>query len=146
MSDSPELVRQLFARDPFALRNGIELEATGPGYAVARVVIGPEHHNCFGLTHGGVIFTLAAIAFAAASNTGGKLALGVNMTLSCLLPTNAGTLRAEATEVSRSRKLSTCSVRVTGDDGQLVAQFQGTAFIKDEPLPGTLTRFDGQDR
>jgi acyl-CoA thioesterase len=44
-------------------------------------------------------------------------------------------LYAEATEVSRSRKISTCTVRVTNDTGELIALFQGTAYIKDEPFP-----------
>lgn len=46
-----------------------------------------------------------------------------------------GMMKEEATEVSRSRKLSVCTVRVTNDAGELVALFQGTAYITDEPFP-----------
>jgi acyl-CoA thioesterase len=63
------------------------------------------------------------------------VAVAVNTNLSFLRPTRSGTLCAEATEVSRSRRISTCTVRVTNDAGELVALFQGTAFIKDEPFP-----------
>jgi acyl-coenzyme A thioesterase PaaI-like protein len=34
--------------------------------------------------------------------------------------------------------LSVCTVRVTNDAGELVALFQGTAYIKDEPFPPGL--------
>ena len=36
--------------------------------------------------------------------------------------------------MSRSRTLSACTVRVTNDTGELVALFQGTAYVKDEPF------------
>ena len=130
-----EGVRRSFENDRFAAANGIELVDLGPGFAKARLAVTQQHWNCFGLTHGGAIFTLAAFTFAAAGNTGGRLALGVNMHLSCLKPTHAGTLYAEATEVSRSNRISTCTVRVTDEMGELVAMFQGTAYIKDEPFP-----------
>ena len=52
-----------------------------------------------------------------------------------LKATRSGNLYAEAREVSRSRKISTCTVQVTNDAGDLVSLFQGTAYIKDEPFP-----------
>ena len=35
----------------------------------------------------------------------------------------------------RSRRISTCTVRVLDESERLVALFQGTAYIKDEPFP-----------
>lgn len=122
-------------RDRFAAANGIELVEARPGYARTRVAAGPAHRNSVDLVHGGVLFTLAASAFFAAANAHGRVALGTNMTLSCLRPAVEGPLEAEASEVSRSRRLSTCSVRVTDATGALVALFQGTAYVKDEPFP-----------
>ena len=70
-----------------------------------------------------------------ACNSAGKVAVAVNTNLSFLKATRSGTLHAEATEVARSRKISTCMVRVTDNAGELVALFQGTAYIKDGPFP-----------
>ena len=136
MTDRVEAVRRLFESDPFAAANGIRLVELQPGLARTCVEIDRRHWNCFSITHGGVLFTLAAIAFAAASNTGEGSAVGINMSIACLKSTDGGTLTAEATEVARSRRLATGTVRVTNDAGELVAIFQGTAYIRSEPLPG----------
>ena len=48
---------------------------------------------------------------------------------------DAGVLTAEAREEGGSRRLSTCTVRVTDEAGTLVALFTGTAFRKDDPAP-----------
>jgi len=122
-------------RDRFAAANGIELLEVRPGYARTRLTPTDRHRNCVDLVHGGVLFTLAATAFFAAVNSRGKTAVGTNMTLTCLNPVREGTLEAEATEVSRSRRLSTCSVQVTDATQQLIALFQGTAYIKEERFP-----------
>ena len=103
------------------------------GLALPRQSLAVEerHLNNVGTVQGGAIFTLADFAFGAASKTGGKVAVAISTNLSFLQPTRSGRLYAEATEVSRSRKLSVCSVRVTNDAGELVALFQGTAYIRE---------------
>jgi acyl-CoA thioesterase len=127
--------RHHFENDIFAATSGMRLVELRPGFAKTSLLIKQRHMNNVGMVHGGAIFTLAAFAFGAAAKTGGKVAVGVNTSLSFLKATRSGTLYAEATEISRSRKLSVCSVRVTDETGELVALFQGTAYIKDEPFP-----------
>lgn len=119
-----------FKHDRFAAENGIELVEVRPGYARAQMVVAERHLNGVGVVQGGALFTLADLAFAGASNSAGPLALGLNMNISCLKAVNRGTLTAEATEVARSKRISTCTVRVTDETGDLVALFQGTAYIK----------------
>jgi acyl-CoA thioesterase len=130
-----EAVGRYFARDRFAATSGIELVELRPGYAKARMEVEPRHLNSVGIVQGGAIFTLADFAFAVACNTAGQVTVAVNMNLSCLKATRDGTLVAEATEVSRSRRISTCTVRVVDAEGRPVALFQGTAYVKDEPFP-----------
>ncbi len=100
-----------------------------------RMVIGATHLNAAGLVHGGALFTLASFAFFAAVNAAGRLAVGISMNLSCFKAVKGGTLVAEATELARSRRLANCEVRVTDAGGELVAHFQGTAYLKDAPFP-----------
>jgi acyl-CoA thioesterase len=134
-AEQEDVLRRCFLRDRFAATSGVELLDLRPGYAKARLEIEDRHLNGVGVVQGGAIFTLADFAFAVACNTSGKVAVGVNMNLSCMKATRSGTLFAEAVEVSRSRRISTCTVRVTNDADDLVAVFQGTAFIKDDPWP-----------
>jgi acyl-CoA thioesterase len=123
------------AEDRFARANGIEVIEVRPGYARARMTAGEHHLNSVGLVHGGAIFTLASVAFFAACNAAGRLAVGINLGICYIQSASGGTLEAEATEIGRSRKISTCTVRVADGDGNIVAQFQGTAYIKSEPFP-----------
>ncbi|MGA2031615.1 MAG: PaaI family thioesterase [Thermoguttaceae bacterium] len=130
-----EAVRRAFGKDRFAAVNGIELLDLRPGFATARMKIEDRHLNSVGTVQGGAIFTLADFAFAVACNTAGRVAVAVNMNLSCLKAVRSGMLQAEATEISRSNRLSVCMVRVTNEAGELAALFQGTAYIKDAPFP-----------
>ena len=92
--------------------------------------------NSVGIVQGGAIFTLADLAFAMACNSAGKVAVAVNTNLSFLKATRSGTLHAEATEVARSRKISTCTVRVTNDNpGSWLPCFRGLVYVKEEPFP-----------
>jgi acyl-CoA thioesterase len=128
-------LRAFFGGDRFAARNGIELLEVEEGRAVARLTVSGEHLNAAGVVQGGAVFTLADFAFAAASNSRGNVALAIEAHVTFLRAVRAGVLRAEAREESGSRRLSTCTVRVTDEKGELVALFTGTAFRKDDPLP-----------
>lgn len=128
-------VKAVIARDRFAAQAGIELLEVREGYARARMKLGPSHLNGVDIVQGGAVFTLADLAFAAAANSHGEVAVAVDVSISFLRAASEGTLFAEATEVSRTKKLSTCLVRVTDDAGALVALFKGTAFQKSRASP-----------
>jgi acyl-CoA thioesterase len=83
---------------------------------------------------GGAIFTLADLAFAACCNSRGRVAVAVQVSITFHKP-GAGILTAEAREVARSGRLSSCSVRVTDRAGDRVATFQGLAYVRTEELP-----------
>jgi acyl-CoA thioesterase len=128
-------LRTFFEGDRFATRNGIELLEVEEGRALARLTVSGEHLNAAGVVQGGAVFTLADFAFAAASNSRGNVALAIEAHVTFLRAAREGFLLAEAREESGSRRLSTCTVRVTGKGGELVALFTGTAYRKDDPLP-----------
>ena len=136
MSINLEAIRRQFEEhDQFASTNGARLVELRQGFARAVMAVEERHWNSLGTVQGGAIFMLADFAFGAASNSGGKVAVGINTTMSFMKATRSGTLTAEATEISRTRRTSTCTVRVTNESGELVAFFQGTAYIKDEAFP-----------
>lgn len=126
--------------DRFAATNGIELIEVGPGRARARMLVTDRQLNSIDTVHGGALFTLAATTFFAACNSAGQLAMGTNMSITCLKAIRQGSLEAEAIEISRSRKLAHANVRITDQTGELIAIFQGTAYIKGTPYPPETSR------
>ena len=130
-----ESVRKALERDAYASHLGIELETLEEGYARARMSVQPLHSNMYGMVHGGAIFSLADFVFQAASNSHGVLAVAVQANITYLQAPRTKILCAEASEVSRTRRLATYSIRVTEEGDKLVAMFQGTVYrIPDKPV------------
>ena len=98
------------------------------------MTVEPRHLNSVGVLQGGALFTLADLAFAVASNSHGVVALACQADMTWFKAVTAGKLTATAEEIARTRKLSTCVVRITDEAGELVAQFKGLAYIKGTPL------------
>ncbi|HPI93703.1 MAG TPA: PaaI family thioesterase [Deltaproteobacteria bacterium] len=127
-----EHLKEYFTKDAFAELCGIEIIETGPGSARLRLAVDKRHLNGLGMVHGGVLFTLADMAFTAAVHSRGKSAVAINATISFMKAGRTGVLFAEAREVSRNRKLGTYTVHITDGSGEVLCLFQGTAYIKVE--------------
>jgi acyl-CoA thioesterase len=128
-------LRTFFSRDRFAANAGIELVEIAEGRASTRLTIDERHLNAAGVVQGGALFTLADLAFAAASNSRGAVALATSADIRFVKAVRSGVLVAEAREEAVSRRLSTCVVRVVDESGELIALFTGTAYRKDDPVP-----------
>ena len=122
--------KQFLNNDKFAQHAGIELLEVKSGTAKVRMEVKPFHINGVGLVHGGALFTLADFAFAAAANSHEEVAVAINASISYLKGVTAGTLYAEAEEISNSRKISIYTIKVTDEAGRLIAMFQGMAYKK----------------
>lgn len=59
--------QEFFKKDSFAEKTGVELIEIKEGYSKARLVITETHLNAGNRTQGGVLFTLADLALAAAA-------------------------------------------------------------------------------
>ena len=128
-------LREFFGRDQFARLAGIELLSFSPGNAVAQMRIHPHHLNAIGIVQGGAIFTLADLAFAAASNAHRKAAVAINVSITYMKAVSSGTLRAEARELSINPKLGTYTIDITDENKTLVAVFQGLVYRKSQTIP-----------
>jgi len=128
-------LKDFLKNDKFALQAGVELTDVGKGYAKARMEITPMHLNGGGVCQGGAIFTLADLAFAAATNSHARLTLSINSTINFFKAESRGFLYAEAKEVFSHKRLSNCEVTVTNEAGELIAAFSGTGYRKDTELP-----------
>lgn len=129
-----EQLKKYFVNDAFAQMCGIEIIEAGPGFARTRLAVKKQHLNSLGIAHGGIIFSLADMAFAAAAHTRGKSAVAINTNISFIKAGKTKTLFAEAREASRNRKLATYSVQVKDDSGEVLALFQGMVYIRGESI------------
>ncbi len=129
-----EKIKRFFKNDRFAEFVGIELIEAAPGFARAKMSTGEHHLNGLNRVHGSVIFTLADLVFAVASNAHGNASVAINVSISFMKASLGGVLYAEATEVSRNPKLGSYTIRVTDEEGDLVALFQGMAYVKKDKL------------
>jgi acyl-CoA thioesterase len=95
---------------------GMTVDESRPGYARLSMQVREKMLNGHGNCHGGMIFTLADSAFAHACNTRNHVSVAVR----------AGEiLIAEAVEQYLQGKNGVYDVRVTCNDGGLVALFRG---------------------
>jgi hypothetical protein len=102
---------------------GVSMFSDGPMHMVAAYELTGEE-------------TLADLVFAVASNSHGTVAVAINANISFLKAAgqDTRTLFAEAKEVSRNFKLASYTVRVTDDQDDLIAIFQGMVYRKKDRI------------
>ncbi|MCL1933101.1 MAG: PaaI family thioesterase [Candidatus Azobacteroides sp.] len=128
-------IKEFFKGDRYAAFSGIELLEAEPGRAKARMEIREMHLNAGNVVQGGAVFTLADLAFAAAVNAYGNLAMSVETSIRYFKGVGNGILFAEAQIVHIHKRLATFEVRITNETDELIALFTATAYRKDVILP-----------
>ena len=116
--------------DRFAKLIGIELVDVREGYALTKLKLNENHLNGVDMVQGGVIFTLADYAFAAASNSGICSTVGLNVNITYFKSPSGKTIQAEAREISVQNRISGYKVDVLDEDGTLIASFSGLGYRK----------------
>lgn len=123
-------VKEFNDKDVFAKHCGVEILEIGEGLSRGRLVLKPHHFNGVGIIHGGAIFTLADVVFAAASNSHGHVAVAINVNISYLKATETGTLFADAVENNARGRIGSYTITITDETGQTVAIFEGLVYRK----------------
>ncbi|MEM9774272.1 MAG: hotdog fold thioesterase [Chloroflexota bacterium] len=118
--------------DPWGNYLGAELEELRYGYARFSLKVKPEFMNFNGLAHGGLIFSLGDLAFAAAGNSRGQMAVALEVKVNFVRAGKLGDLLvAEAEEVSLNGPIGLFEIRVKdGKSNELIAQSQATLYRK----------------
>lgn len=123
------LLEKLNHDDRFAKGIGAQLTEIREGYSRAELTVEERHLNGGGVCQGGVIYTLADLAFAGVSNSRGILTLGVNNSITFVKSGMLGdTLIAECTEELNHHKLPYCNIKVQNQKGEMVAFMTGLAY------------------
>lgn len=121
--------------DPYAKMLGIKVDEIAEGYAKVSMKIQENMLNFHGSTNGGVVFSLADVAFAIASNSHGQTAVGVNMNMSYMAASFPGEiLYCEGKEETKNPKLGLYRMEVTNENGDLVAIAEGMVYRKKQQV------------
>ena len=123
------LIDYLNENDRFAKSIGAKLKEMREGYALAELTVEERHLNAADVCQGGVIYTLADLAFAGVANSRGTMTLGINNSITILKSANLGDrLTAEAREVVNHHRLPYCDIKVCNQDGDIIAVMTGLGY------------------
>lgn len=120
--------RAIFANDRYATEcTGVVIDLVEPGYARCSLDILPQHRNAMGGVMGGVFFTLADLAFAAAANTqpiqnGEQLAwVSLNSSIQYLAQPKGQRLSAETSCFKQGRTTCVYNILIRDEHNNLTA-------------------------
>ena len=132
-----EAIYRAVQEEPFAQALNMELVALKLGYSTVEMTYDPAAmDNIYARAHGGAIFALIDEAFETASQTHGTIAVALNVNVNYVSSPEGGVrLRAEAREVSRTKKTATYDIKVTDKDGGVIATCHALAFRTGKPIP-----------
>ena len=119
-------------KDAFARFMGAEVTIVAPGHSRVSLTVTDQMTNFHGMTHGGVVFALGDLAFAAASNSRGQMAVALNVSICFLNPSQAGDrLVAEAKERHLAGPTGLYDITVVeATSGTLIARSQDLVYRK----------------
>ena len=123
-------LRERAEREPFAEKMGIRVLELREGYALTEMPLGEDLKNIHGIVHGGAIFSLIDAAFELASNSHGVPAVALNMNVTFHRVPKRDPLRAEAKEVSATKRIASYLIEARDGDGLLVATCQALVYRK----------------
>ena len=125
----------MLAKDAFSRLLGLVVDEVKEGYCKLHFVVTSDMLNGFDVLHGGVTYSAADSAFAFASNGYNRLSLALTTTMDYFETGRVGdVLTVEATEESLRYKTGVYLVRVTNQQGMLIALFKGTGYRTDKAL------------
>ncbi|GAW66273.1 thioesterase [Geoanaerobacter pelophilus] len=132
-----EAIYRQAAREPYAQTLKMELVELEVGFSAVEMNYDPERmDNMFARAHGGAVFSLIDEAFETVCQTVGSVTVAMNVAVNYVSSPQPGArLRAEAREVSSTKRTATYDIRVCDQEGVLIAVCQALAYRTGKPLP-----------
>jgi len=104
---------------------GLRITHVDPELVEGVIDLGPEHHQPWGIVHGGVytaaIETAASAGALAAASELGLVVVGVNNNTNFVRPKSSGSVEVVARPIQQGRTQQLWEVRITDEDGGIVA-------------------------
>ncbi len=127
-------MKSFFDNDRFAKNAGVELMEISDGYAVARMLVGPDHLNAVGVCQGGALFTLADLAFAAVSNNAEHTTLSLSSNITFIRSVRSGYVYATACEIVNHRRVPFIEIRLTDEQDEVLAIVTASGYRKQKTV------------
>ncbi len=125
-----ENVYDMIGNDPYANFLGVNIEKAEKGFAKCSLVLEKHMFNFLGTPHGGLIFTLADIAFAAACNADYSPSFALDISGSFYKAAKIGDKLTGEAKVLRSTKRTGHYEMIVFNNDEEIARFNGTVFRK----------------
>jgi acyl-CoA thioesterase len=123
------VVRGMIGKDEFSRWLGIEVLEIAPRRSTTRMTIRAEMVNGFGVSHGGIVYSLADSALAFAANTNGNVTVAIENSIGYPQPVRVGdVITAVAEEESFGNRVGYYRVTCRNQQGEVVATFRGTVY------------------
>lgn len=132
-----EAIAGAVKKEPFAQALNMELVELEDGHSVVEMMYDPENmKNMYDQAHGGALFGLIDEAFETAAQTKGTLAVALNVNITYVASPQPGSkLRAEAKQVSQTKKTASFDIKITDQDGNMITICQALAYQTGKPIP-----------
>lgn len=128
-----QIIEKMMAADNMSQWLGIEVLNFDPGAVSVRMTVRAEMVNGFGVTHGGITYSLADSALAFSANSHGMRSMSIETSISHLKSVQVGdVLTAKTTQLNLTRKTGVYAMDVVNQNNELVAHFKGTVYRSDK--------------
>lgn len=124
-------------KEPFAKAMKMKLVELELGYSAIEMIYDPGNmNNIYDRAHGGALFALIDEAFETAGQTDGTIAVALNVNVTYVSSPEPGVkLRAEAKQNSQTKKTASYDIKVTDQNGNLIAICSALAYRTGKPIP-----------
>jgi len=130
-----QVVAHMMEHDLFSQWLGIQVIEVQEGYSKIQMTVRKEMVNGFGITHGGIAFSLADSAFAFACNNRNNLSVALDTSINFTKPVHIDdVLIAEAKELHNGKSTGLYHITITNQNNHIVALFKGTCFRTNKKL------------
>ena len=125
-----EAIKNAIKRETFAQALNMKLIELDDCHSVVEMIYDPGNmNNMLDRAHGGALFGLMDEAFEMACHTKGTIAVALNMNITFVTSPQPGSrLRAEANQVSKTKKTASFDIKITDQDGNIITTCQALAY------------------
>ena len=131
MANNNDIIGLIREKDTYAHKLGIQIIEANNGSSHVTMQIDETTANAIGNVHGGVIFSLADLAFATACNSQGILSVAIESNIHYMAPCpSEGRLDAVGIKIGETRRLGFYRIEVFPPNGDIIAVVQCIAYKK----------------